>query len=66
MSVNCMGREFDSSYISIHRTLEVGQVTLLVERGALETERSNDVVDLDLGVVKLLSTLLGGGVGTDI
>lgn len=50
----------------IYRTLEVGQVTLLVERGALETERMGDVVDLDLGVVKLLSSVLGGSVGTDI
>lgn len=47
-------------------TLEVGEVALLVERSALETERADDVVDLDDGVIEGLLSLLSGSVGTDI
>ena len=47
-------------------TLEVGEVALLVERGLLETERADDVVDLDDLVLEILSGLLGGSVGTDV
>lgn len=48
------------------RTLEVGQVALLVEGGGLETERVDDVVDLDGGVLKTLIGLLSGSVGTGV
>ena len=48
------------------RTLKVDEVALLVELGALETERVDDVVDLDGLVLKGLLTLLGGGVGTNV
>ncbi len=47
-------------------TLEVSQVTLLVEAGGLETERVDDVVDLDLGILKTLVGLLSGSVGTSV
>jgi hypothetical protein len=47
-------------------TLEVGEVALLVERGLLETERADDVVDLGDLVIEILGSLLGGSVGTDI
>lgn len=47
-------------------TLEVSKEALLVEGGALETERADDVVDLDLGVVDFFLSLLSGSVGTDI
>jgi hypothetical protein len=52
--------------VGFFHTLEVGKVALLVEGGALETERADDVVDLDLGVIEILSSLLSGSVGTDI
>lgn len=48
------------------RTLKVGEVGLLVERGRLETERVDDVVDLSSTVVEGLLGLLGGSVGTDV
>jgi hypothetical protein len=48
------------------RTLEVGEVGLLVERGGLETERVDDVVDLGRSVIEGLLGLLGGSVGTDV
>lgn len=47
-------------------TLEVGEVALLVERGLLETEGADDVVDLDDLVIDIFGSLLGGSVGTDI
>lgn len=47
-------------------TLKVGQVALLVEAGGLKTERVNDVVDLDLGILKTLFGLLSGSVGTGV
>lgn len=47
-------------------TLEVGEVALLVERGLLETERADDVVDLDDLVLEILGGLLGGSVGTNV
>lgn len=47
-------------------TLEVGQVALLVEAGGLETERVDDVVDLDLGILNTLVGLLSGSVGTSV
>lgn len=47
-------------------TLEVGEVALLVERGLLETERADDVVDLDDLVLEIFSGLLGGSVGTNV
>jgi hypothetical protein len=47
-------------------TLEVGEEALLVERGALETERADDVVDLDNLVINILGSLLGGSVGTNV
>jgi len=47
-------------------TLEVRKVRLLVERSGLETERVDDVVDLDDGVIKILLGLLSGSVGTGI
>lgn len=47
-------------------TLEVSQVALLVEAGGLETERVDDVVDLDLGILKTLVGLLSGSVGTSV
>lgn len=48
------------------RTLEVGQVALLVEAGGLETERVDDVVDLDLGILETLLGLLSGSIGTGV
>jgi hypothetical protein len=50
----------------LSRTLKVGQVALLVELGGLETEGSNDVVDLDDLVIGTLLSLLGRGVGTSV
>lgn len=47
-------------------TLEVSKVTLLVEAGALETERVNNVVDLDGGILESLIGLFGGSVGAGI
>lgn len=47
-------------------TLKVGKEGLLVELGALETERVDNVVDLDGTVLELLLGLLGGGVGTSV
>jgi len=47
-------------------TLEVSKVALLVEGGALETERADDVVDLDLGIIDLFFSLLSRSVGADI
>jgi hypothetical protein len=47
-------------------TLEVGEEALLVESGALETERVDDVVDLDDLVINILGSLLGGSVGTGV
>lgn len=47
-------------------TLEVGQVALLVEAGGLETERVDNVVDLDLGILNTLVGLLSGSVGTGV
>lgn len=47
-------------------TLEVGKVSLLVERSGLETERADNVVDLDSAVLEILTSLLGGSVGTNV
>ena len=48
-------------------TLEVGKVALLVEVGALETERVNNVVDLDgLVLNTLVITALSRSVGTSV
>jgi hypothetical protein len=47
-------------------TLEVGQVALLVKGGALKAEGADNVVDLDHGVIEILSSLLGGSVGADV
>lgn len=47
-------------------TFEMGKVGFLVERGRVETERVNDIVDL---LLRIFSTLLGffsRGVGTSI
>lgn len=44
--------------------LEVGKVALLVERGGLETERVNNVVDLLSTLLERLLGFLSGGVGT--
>lgn len=44
--------------------LEISQVGLLVELGGLETERVDDVVDLDNVVGHRLLGVLSGGVGT--
>jgi hypothetical protein len=51
---------------ALHVTLEVGKVALLVEGGALETERADDVVDLDLCIIDFFFSLLSRSVGTDI
>lgn len=51
---------------SLHVTLEVGEVRLLVETSGLESERVNDVVDgLDIGIGSVLG-VLGGGVGSNV
>ncbi len=47
-------------------TLEVSQVALLVELSALETERVDNVIDLLLGVLETLFSLLGGSVGASV
>lgn len=41
-------------------------VGLLVEGGVLEAERVDNVVDLDLSVVEVLSSLFSGSVGTSV
>ncbi len=48
------------------RTLEVGEVALLVEGGGLQAEGVDDVVDLGDLVLEGLLGLLGGGVGTGV
>jgi len=48
------------------RTLEVGQVRLLVELGARVAEGADDVVDLDGRVLESLLALLGGSVGAGV
>lgn len=50
----------------LFRTLEIRQEALLVELGGLETERGNNVVDLDDLVLGTLLSLLSGGVSTSI
>lgn len=50
----------------LHVSLKVGEVRLLVELGRLETERVDDVVDLDGTLLKSLLSLLGGSVGTGV
>lgn len=47
-------------------TLEVGQVALLVEAGGLKTERVDNVVDLDIGILNTLVGLLSGSIGTGV
>jgi hypothetical protein len=47
-------------------TLEVRQVRLLIERGALEPERVDNIVDLDRCVLNALLSLLGGRVGANV
>ncbi len=47
-------------------TLEVSKVGLLVEAGARETERVDDVVDLDDLILEGLLSLLCGGVGANV
>lgn len=47
-------------------TLEISKVALLVERGALEAERVDNVVDLDGSVIKGLVGLLSGSVGASV
>ena len=44
----------------------MGDVRLLVELGRLETERVDNVVDLGGTLLKVLSGLLGGSVGTGV
>lgn len=52
----------------VHKhTLEVGQVALLVERGALETEGVDNVVDLDSLVLgSLIVTALSRGIRSSV
>lgn len=64
--VSFEGNRADSEISLGGHTLKVGQEALLVELGALQTERGNNVVDLDLGVVEVLASFLGRGVGTDV
>jgi hypothetical protein len=47
-------------------TLEVGEVALLVEAGGLKTERVDNVVDLDFGILNALLGLLSGSIGTGV
>lgn len=47
-------------------TLEVGQVTLLVEAGLVQTERVDDIDLLLGGVLSTLLGLLSRGVGTGV
>merc|ERR1712032_830555 len=51
---------------SLHVTLEVGEVGLLVERSALETERVDNVVDLLGTIGHGLLHLLGGRVSSNV
>lgn len=55
-----------AAILDSRHTLEVDQETLLVELGLLETERVDNVVDLDLGVLESLLSLLSGSVGTSV
>ena len=48
------------------RTLEIGKIRLLVELGALETERVDNVVDLDGSILEALILLLGGRVASNV
>lgn len=50
----------------VYHTLEVAQEGLLVEGSALETERSDNVVDLDLLVGQVVASLLSRSVGTNV
>lgn len=52
--------------VIVSHTLEVGHVRLLVEAGALEAERVNNVVDLNLSVVDIIGSLLSRSIGTGI
>lgn len=52
--------------ISFVRTLEVSEVALLVERGALETERVDNIVDLDSSVLNTLISLLSRSVSAGV
>jgi hypothetical protein len=47
-------------------TLKMAEVSLLVKLGGLETERVDNVVDLDSSVLNTLLGLLGGSVGTSV
>jgi len=47
-------------------TLQIGEVRLLVEAGALETEGVHHVVDFDISVLDTLLSLLGGSVSTRV
>jgi hypothetical protein len=50
----------------VRLTLQVGEIPLLVEGRLLQTERVDDVVDLNGLVLKSLLGLLGGRVGADV
>jgi len=49
-----------------HVLLEVGQVALLIERGRLEAEGIDNVVDLHVGILGTLLGLLGGSVSASV
>jgi hypothetical protein len=48
----------------LHVALDVGNVALLVEPGALESEGMDDVVHLSGSLLKSILLILRGGVGT--
>lgn len=48
------------------RTLKVRHVTLLIERGGLQAEGVDNVVDLLLGILNTLFGLLSRSVGTGV
>lgn len=50
----------------IERTLEVGKICLLVERGLVETERVDNVVDLLSTILDTLLSFLSRCVGTGV
>lgn len=55
-----------AGYKTETRTLEICKVSLLVETGALQTERVDNVVDLDSRVVEGLLSLFGRGIRTNV
>ena len=57
-------RLLEFSLDGLHVTLEVSQIRLLVERGGLESEGVDDIINLRGSVLESLFLLLSRGIGT--